>query len=341
MFDDTTNIIEPEDIPYEDAQRYCISVDYGTANATVFLLLMQDSKGITYVCKEYYFAGRKEAEENNDYEAQKTDLEFSEDMRTFIGSNYNYTGLTYRDVPIICDPAANSFKLQLRRFHMKTKNANNDVLNGIRTVANLMGQKKFRVSRDCINTIKEIGTYSWDTKAQERTGVDTPLKENDHACITGDTLVYTKSGYSAIKDLVGTDGYVYAYDPSSHNKCLKKYSDVRITQEKAEIIKITFMDANFIKITPDHKILTTNRGWVEAGNILLTDKVQTVDSKLEIKCIDNIDNEDVYNMEVEDVHCYAVTKSNIIIHNCDSFRYGCMYLQRKDDISKAAITVGI
>lgn len=38
-------------------------------------------------------------------------------------------------------------------------------------------------------------------------------------------------------------------------------------------------------------------------------------------------------MEVEDVHCYAVTKSNIIIHNCDSF-HGCMYLQRKDDISK-------
>lgn len=83
------NIIEPEDIPYEDAQRYCISVDYGTANATVFLLLMQDSKGITYVCKEYYFAGRKEAQANNDYEAQKTDLEYCEDMRTFIGSNYN------------------------------------------------------------------------------------------------------------------------------------------------------------------------------------------------------------------------------------------------------------
>lgn len=180
MFDEDTNIIEPEDIPYESAQRFCIGVDYGTANATVFLLLMQDSKGIIYVCKEYYFAGRKEAEDNNDYEAQKTDLEYCEDMRTFIGSNYNYTNLTYREIPIICDPAANSFKLQLRRYHMKTKNANNEVLNGVRTVATLLGQGILKISKECDHTVKEIHTYSWDTKSQERDGVDRILKTNDH-----------------------------------------------------------------------------------------------------------------------------------------------------------------
>lgn len=182
MFDDDVNTIEPEDIPYEDAQRYCIGVDYGTANATVFLLLMQDSKGITYICKEYYFAGRQEAQANNDYDSQKTDLEYCEDMRTFIGSNYNSTGLTYRDIPIICDPAANSFKLQLRRFHMKTKNANNEVLNGVRTVAAMLGQGTLKISKECDNTIKEIHTYSWDIKAQERDGVDRVLKIQDH-CI--------------------------------------------------------------------------------------------------------------------------------------------------------------
>ena len=277
MFTEENNIIEPEDIPYEDAQRYCISVDYGTANATVFLLLMQDSKGITYVCKEYYFAGRKEAQANNDYEAQKTDLEYCEDMRTFIGSNYNYTGLTYRDVPIICDPAANSFKLQLRRFHMKTKNANNDVLNGIRTVANLMGQKKFRVSRDCTNTIKEIGTYSWDTKAQERTGTDVPLKENDHACIVGDTLINTVNGHIKIKDLVGTNGYVYTIDPKTGNKVIKRYYGVRKTKSNAELINLTFENGEVIKLTPDHLLFTSNRGWVEAQNLTKDDDIVTID----------------------------------------------------------------
>ena len=63
---------------------------------------------------------------------------------------------------------------------------------------------------------------------------------------------------------------------------------------------------------------------------------------MKISRIEKARNEDVYNMEVESVHCFAVTNSNIIVHNCmDAMRYGCMYLQRKDDISKAAITVGI
>ena len=182
MFDKSVNLIDDEDIPYGSAEKWVIGVDYGTGNATVFLLGFRSASGIIYICREYYFAGRKEAQANNDYEAQKTDLEYCEDMRTFIGSNYNYTGLTYRDVPIICDPAANSFKLQLRRFHMKTKNANNEVLNGVRTVATLLGQGNLKISKDCEYTIKEIHTYSWDTKSQERDGKDTILKINDH-CI--------------------------------------------------------------------------------------------------------------------------------------------------------------
>ena len=46
-------------------------------------------------------------------------------------------------------------------------------------------------------------------------------------------------------------------------------------------------------------------------------------------------------MEVEDVHCFAVSKSNIIVHNCDAMRYGLMYLKDKNDISGAALSVGV
>lgn len=52
-------------------------------------------------------------------------------------------------------------------------------------------------------------------------------------------------------------------------------------------------------------------------------------------------NADVYNMEVEDVHCFAVSKSNIIVHNCDAMRYGTMFLKDKNDISGAALNVGV
>jgi PBSX family phage terminase large subunit len=180
MFTDDKNIISPEDIPYDDVKKIAIGIDYGTANATAFLLGFKDSEGIIYICKEYYFAGRKEAEEENNYDAQKTDLEYAEDMRRFIEENSEYTNMGYRDIPNICDPAAGSFKLQLRRFHMKTKNANNNVLDGIREVASLIAQGKLKISTECKNTIKEIHTYSWDEKAQERTGIDTVLKRDDH-----------------------------------------------------------------------------------------------------------------------------------------------------------------
>lgn len=62
---------------------------------------------------------------------------------------------------------------------------------------------------------------------------------------------------------------------------------------------------------------------------------------MKIKSISKVPNADVYNMEVEDVHCFAVSKSNIIVHNCDAMRYGLMYLKDKNDISGATLNVGV
>ena len=170
MFSKSNNVVEPEEIPYESATDWCIGVDYGTGNATVFLLCMKTATGKSYVCKEYYFAGRKEAQEQNDYEAQKTDLEFAEDMREFIADNYNLTDKTQRQIDILVDPAASSFKLQLRRFHMRAKNAKNEVLDGIRTVATYMGEGDLKISSECTHLLNEIHTYMWDEKAQAKGG---------------------------------------------------------------------------------------------------------------------------------------------------------------------------
>ena len=166
MFDAKYNIIDEEDIPYDDAVEWKIGVDYGTGNATVFELSFSDSHGNVYLVDEYYYAGRLEAQEENNYDLQKTDLEYTEDMREFINSHTSLTGRTYREIPIIVDPAANSFKLQLRRYHMKTKNAKNDVLFGIRIVSTLFKQRKLKISTKCVKLLEEIHTYQWDTKKQ-------------------------------------------------------------------------------------------------------------------------------------------------------------------------------
>ena len=265
------NIKHPDDIPYDKAEKWYIGVDYGTANATAFELGFKDINGNIYICKEYYFAGRLEAQEQGDYDSQKTDIEYTNDMRQFISDNeYLTDGLTYREIPIIVDPAANSFKLQLRRYHMKTKNANNDVLDGIRTVATLFSQGKLYISKECTNLIQELHTYSWDSKKQQL-GIDSPCKVNDHCCM-GDTLVYTSEGYKKIQDLVGKTGLVYSVDENG-DKCLKEFYDVRCTRKNAEVITLVFDNKEEITLTKDHLLLTSNRGWVQAQNITEDDDV--------------------------------------------------------------------
>ena len=175
------NIVNPNEIPYNKIVKWCIAVDYGTLNATTYLLMGKDVDGNIYVCKQYYFSGRLEAADNNDYDPQKTDHDYEEDMRQFVVENEYLTGLTYRNIEVIIDPAAASFKAELRRYHFRVKNAKNDVLDGIRVVSTYFGNNKLFISKECQSLIQELHSYSWDTK-KAQLGIDAPLKVNDHGC---------------------------------------------------------------------------------------------------------------------------------------------------------------
>lgn len=142
-----------------------VSCDYGTQNATVFLLWRKADNGNWYCIREYYYSGR-------DKGTQKTDAEFSADLRQWLA------GIEPRFV--VLDPAAASFKAQLKKDGFKVKNANNDVLDGIRFVATLLNQGTIFFDISCENTVKEFASYIWDAKAADR-GEDKPVKEHDHA----------------------------------------------------------------------------------------------------------------------------------------------------------------
>ena len=182
------------------------------------------------------------------------------------------TGLTYKDIIFVVDPAANSFKLQLRRRRFRTKNGNNEVLDGVRTVASYIGQRKLKVSRECTLTLQEIHTYSWDVKAQERDGKDVILKQNDHACLHGDTLVLTTDGYIPIKELVGREGYVVTINPDTGERVNKRFFDVRKTRVNADIIRVKLENGDYVDLTKDHKVLTV-AGWKLAENLNLSDNI--------------------------------------------------------------------
>lgn len=143
--------------------RY-VSCDYGTQNATVFLLWAKGVDKKWYCIREYYYSGREE-------KAQKTDAEYAADLKDWL------EGTKIRAV--IVDPAAASFIAELRKQGFTVLKANNDVLDGIRLVASLLNQGKLVFSEACINTRKEFASYTWDPKAAER-GEDKPVKQNDH-----------------------------------------------------------------------------------------------------------------------------------------------------------------
>ena len=141
-----------------------VSVDYGTQNATVFLLWNKGTDGVWYCLREYYYFGRKE-------EQQKTDEQYVQDMKEFLDGA--------KVKAIIVDPSAASFIAALRSAGFTVIKAKNDVLDGIRVVAKLLNTRKIIFSDSCKETKKEFSSYVWDEKAGER-GEDKPVKQSDH-----------------------------------------------------------------------------------------------------------------------------------------------------------------
>lgn len=141
-----------------------VSIDYGTQNATVFLLWKKDIRGRWICVDEYYYSGRDE-------EAQKTDAEYADDLEKFMRNESIEA--------VIVDPSAASFIAELRKRHIRVKKASNSVLDGIRFTSMLLNTKKILFFDSCKETRKEFASYIWDEKALDR-GQDAPVKQHDH-----------------------------------------------------------------------------------------------------------------------------------------------------------------
>lgn len=172
MFDAAKHVTQ--DLPETAGSRY-VSIDYGTQNATVFLLWEKNLKGQWICSKEYYYSGRVESN-------QKTDSEYADDLEEFTN------GLDIEKV--IVDPAAASFIAELKKRGFRIKKAKNDVLDGIRFVGTMLNLDTLLFSEDCRETIKEFSSYIWDEKALER-GEDKPIKQHDHCMDAVRYFAYT------------------------------------------------------------------------------------------------------------------------------------------------------
>ena len=155
-----------------DLSRYpelIVAYDYGIQNATAFLMMGYNGKeGTVDVVKGWSYSGRETM-------VQKTDDELYGDLEAFIG-----------DLPvtrIYGDPSATSFHAVVRKKRRwRDCDADNDVLGGIGFVSQLMSLGQLRVHTSCVDLVRELAGYAWDSEKSEREGRDVVLKVDDHSC---------------------------------------------------------------------------------------------------------------------------------------------------------------
>ncbi|MCL1952715.1 MAG: PBSX family phage terminase large subunit [Oscillospiraceae bacterium] len=144
-------------------ERYAVSCDYGTANPSSFGLWGRRGETWTRL-REYYWDARREGRQRTDEEHYRALEQLAE-------------GLPLEFVT--CDPSAASFIECIRRHGRYTVlPARNDVLAGIRQVADALLAGRLLFHAGCGDCLREFGLYCWDESAAGR---DVPRKENDHA----------------------------------------------------------------------------------------------------------------------------------------------------------------
>ena len=178
--------------------------------------------------------------------------------------------------------------------------------------------------------------YSPDSVYEQYKGITT------NPCVAGDTVLYTDKGNITIKELVerynnGETFKVLSYDIDESVWEYQNVTNALLTRKNANIIEITtkgYEGFNIInnekkkkiKLTPDHKVYTKNRGWVRACELTQNDFIVAMRESL-FSFIDNIyidedyieeiveiENEDVYDITVEKNHNFFA--NGILVHNC-------------------------
>ena len=173
--------------PPATADYWIAGIDYGSVNAFTCVLVGVSTGKYTqtgkkmWVEKEYYWDPKKTGR-------QKVNSEFADDVQEFLEP--------YAVKNLYIDPSAEAFQLELRKRGIHVVHANNNVENGIQVMTSEMKKGNLFICEECVNTIREIQSYVWDSKAAEK-GYDEPLKKDDHAidalryCIASHKVAYS------------------------------------------------------------------------------------------------------------------------------------------------------
>lgn len=116
----------------------------------------------------------------------------------------------------------------------------------------------------------------------------------DIFCLTGDNRIPLLDGriltIKELYDLSAKNFNVYSYDIAQSKYVPGLCSGVKLTGKNQPIVRVTFDDGTYIRVTKEHRVLLHNGEYVEAGHLKFGDSVRSV-----TKRISSTDNGDIIN----------------------------------------------
>ena len=180
-FDPKNHVREYDQRP-QRFQRVIAGVDFGFTNPCTISIIGCESNGRYWKMDEWY-------------ETAKTTDELIEQCKSF-QARYN----VFAWYP---DPAEPDRIEEMRRAGLNVRSVNKDVVSGIARLRSLYKANRIWVTRNCRNSLIELGTYRYQDPKDERNALEEPIKDNDH--------------------IMDADRYaLYTYDPSDMRADMNK-----------------------------------------------------------------------------------------------------------------------
>lgn len=306
---------------FETFDNRCFGIDWGFANDPFVWLAMNYNRNhqILYIFDEIVALGKR---------TQETAELVRKKMERIGGSHVIYADCAEPDsiadynawgVKVEGAPKPHGAKWSGRDYEFKA----------------LQDLKKIVIDKQyCPYAAKELQRLEYPKNAHGEFLSEYPHTDVGDACTRWNTEVITRQGKRKIGDLAGCRAIdVLSFDVQCGEFEFSEGVFIRKTRDNAEMVRVELEDGRFVECTQDHKILTENRGWVEAGCLTESDfvvceeryKKKAVNVKRVVKLRER---EPVFDLTVPKNHNFVVN-DGIVVHNC---RYGTFFALREAGI---------
>lgn len=140
-------------------------------------------------------------------------------------------------------------------------------------------------------------------------------------CFVGDTKVRLVDGRSlTMRELVdeysqGKENWVYSFNEATQRIEPKRIRKAWLTRHGAELAKVTLDNGEELLCTPDHRFMMRDGTYVEAQYLKPMDPLMPLGDARSVSKVEKVAfKEDVYDLEIEDNHNFALD-AGVFVHN--------------------------